>query len=375
MLTGQTFQDLSFGTDTTLEVMTWNIERFPKNSDITIDYVKEIIDALNIDIIGLQEINSKIAFSNLLFELDNYEGYIGTGTNSGLAFVYNPEVISVNSIYEIYTSTEYWRPFPRPPVVLDINYFDERIIIINNHLKCCGDEVLDTTDVDDEETRRYHAINLLKQYTDMHFSDAKTIVIGDLNDNLRDEAAHNVFRHYLQDTSNYYFTDYHVELESPSGWSYPTWPSHLDHILISDELFDAFRLAESTLQVFQIEDLMIGGWKTYDENISDHRPVAAKFYFNIPGSSSEQIKADLSLNYFPNPFSNQINISVSAENHYSKIEIFDINAQRVFSSDITATDKSLVWDANQLPDGFYFIKVTTNQYSSSKLLPVLKIRK
>ena len=31
-----------------------------------------------------------------------------------------------------------------------------------------------------------------------------------------------------------------IALGPSSNWSYPTWPSHLDHILISDEVFDEF---------------------------------------------------------------------------------------------------------------------------------------
>ena len=44
-LTAQSIEDISFGTETTLDIVTWNIERFPKNGQTTIDYVIEIIDA------------------------------------------------------------------------------------------------------------------------------------------------------------------------------------------------------------------------------------------------------------------------------------------------------------------------------------------
>ena len=32
--------------------------------------------------------------------------------------------------------------FPRSPQVLDLDFMGENIFIINNHLKCCGDEIL-----------------------------------------------------------------------------------------------------------------------------------------------------------------------------------------------------------------------------------------
>ena len=52
------------GDESTLDVITWNIENYPKN-DFTNYYVKEIIDSLNIDFIALQEISNNEAFSNL----------------------------------------------------------------------------------------------------------------------------------------------------------------------------------------------------------------------------------------------------------------------------------------------------------------------
>ena len=53
---------LSFGTDETLDIITWNIEWFPKQNDRTIDYIIELIDSLNVDVIALQEIGNKDSF-------------------------------------------------------------------------------------------------------------------------------------------------------------------------------------------------------------------------------------------------------------------------------------------------------------------------
>ena len=64
-----------------------------------------------------------------------------------------------------------------------------------------------------------------------------------------------------------------------SEWSFPNWPSHLDHILITDELFDG--LNNSEVQTIKIDEYLDGGWNEYDQNISDHRPVAIKFNFNF----------------------------------------------------------------------------------------------
>ena len=63
-------------------------------------------------------------------------------------------------------------------MVMDLNYYDHRIIIINNHYKCCGDGIFNSGDSGDEETRRYQANLLLKAYIDENFSDENVILIG-----------------------------------------------------------------------------------------------------------------------------------------------------------------------------------------------------
>ena len=59
-------------------------------------------------------------------------------------------------------------------------------------------------------------------------------------------------------------------------WSYPNWPSHIDHILISNELFSLLNNEESYCRTIKIDDFLDGGFNEYDQNVSDHRPVAIK---------------------------------------------------------------------------------------------------
>jgi len=69
--------------------------------------------------------------------------------------------------------------------------------------------------------------------------------------------------------------------QGPStNWSYPGWPSHLDHILITNELFDEFALADSNINTILIDSFMEGLWNEYDNYISDHRPVGLKLAFS-----------------------------------------------------------------------------------------------
>ncbi len=278
-LSAQDFDELEFGTDSTFEILTWNIEWFPKNGQTTVDYVTAIIQTLDVDVLAIQEVDDTDMFDQMLQNLTDYEGYYESAWFAGLAYIYKTDVIEINDIYEIYTTAPYWSPFPRSPMVMDMTYLGENILIINNHFKCCGDGYLDLDDPDDEETRRYLASNLLKEYIDTNFSNNNVIVLGDLNDILTDDTENNVFQMILNDSENYLFADMEIATGNSSEWSYPWLPSHIDHILITNELFDEFENERSKIQTIKIEEFMDGGFDEYYENISDHRPVALKLEF------------------------------------------------------------------------------------------------
>ena len=188
--------------------------------------------------------------------------------------MYNTNTVQVNEKYEIYTSQPFWNTFPRSPQVLELTFNNEDYVILNNHFKCCGDGTLNTNDPNDEEMRRLSAVTLLKQYIDSLFIDERVIIVGDLNDILTDPTANNVFNSFLND-SDYLFVDFPIALGSSSNFSYPSWPSHLDHILISNELFADFSKPNSWLSCIRIDDYM-SSWNAYDNNISDHRPIGLR---------------------------------------------------------------------------------------------------
>jgi endonuclease/exonuclease/phosphatase family metal-dependent hydrolase len=274
LLNAQSLKDLHFGTDSTFEVVSWNIEWFPKNGQVTADSVKTILQSLAADVYALQEIDDTTLLKQVVSTIPGYACHFKFSHYGGLAYVYNTNTVQVNKKYEIYTSQPYWNAFPRSPQVLELTFNNEDYVIIDNHLKCCGDGVLDLNDTSDEENRRLTAVNLLKTYIDSVFSNDKVIVVGDWNDILTDPTPNNVFNSFLND-SDYLFVDFPIALGSSANFSFPTWPSHLDHILISDELFADFSKPNSIVSCIRIDDYM-SSWSAYDYNISDHRPVGLK---------------------------------------------------------------------------------------------------
>ncbi len=274
----QSLNELSFGDEQSLDIATWNIEWFPKNDELTIEYVIEIINSLELDILGIQELDDTTMFNEMLDLLNSYSSHYESSWFAGLAYIYRDDLVQINDFYEIYTTAPYWNAFPRSPMVMDLNYAGERYFIINNHLKCCGDGLLDYDDESDEEYRRYTAMNLIKAYIDENLAGEKIVVLGDLNDDISEPYPNNVFQEILNDSNNYRFVDLPIAQGNSSEWSFPNWPSHLDHIVVTNEIFES---SDSIyVKTIKIDEHLEGGWDEYDQNISDHRPVAIKIYLN-----------------------------------------------------------------------------------------------
>lgn len=272
-LSAQTLDDLEFGSPERLEIATWNIEWFPKDGATTVNAVHQIIENLEIDLWAIQEIDDTTAFKNMVDGMESYEYILMNGWFGGLVYVYNANQIDVLDAYEIYTESPYWSPLPRSPLVLRFAYNGEVFNAINNHFKCCGDGTIDWSDDGDEEMRRLEACVLIESYISEYLELERVILLGDLNDLIAEAPSSNVFQPFLDVPEAYLFVDMLIAEGPNSDWSFPGWPSHLDHILITDELFSDFSAAQTVVTTLDIAAHMPGGWSEYDQTVSDHRPV------------------------------------------------------------------------------------------------------
>ena len=257
---------IQFGTESTLDIITWNIEHFPKNN-LTVNYLAELIDSMDVDIIAMQEIwgdGASNSFDNLKNQLDGWNGY---RKSSGLAYLYKIGIV-INDIYEINNLNE----IIRTPYLLSINWNGQDIYIINNHFKAFGGA--------ENEAERKIASEKIENYIKEYLEDLNVIVLGDLNDELNDEESVNVFQNFIIDSTNYKFVDMDIAYSSSSNWSYPSWPSHLDHILITNELFDEFENEGFSVETIRLEEYFNNGWSEYENYISDHRPVGLRLKFS-----------------------------------------------------------------------------------------------
>jgi len=238
-----------------LEVMTWNLEKFPL-TERTIPAVTRIIGMADADVVALQEITSELEFDTLVSQINGWEGQMIKRGPLSLGFIYKSEEINFMEVFDIYTDKSY--VFPRAPLVCRIQSKNGlQTYIIDIHLKCC--------DGTENEERRRMASGLLKEYIDQHWPDDPVMVIGDFNDEIGRDVSNSVFKEFLIDSLNYSFADKSIAIGSEDQWSYPSWPSHIDHMLITNELFDHVNFI-LTLRLDQCNH-------NYFMDISDHRPL------------------------------------------------------------------------------------------------------
>jgi exonuclease III len=258
------------GQESTLELATWNLEYFPHSSN-SVEEVARIVEALDIDLYAIQEINDTTAFRDLLSRLPEYDGLFSSDVYSWgylkTGLIYRRSQISVSQVRLIFRDD--WYAFTRPPLVADVvaqwagKRFDFHLIVL--HLKAGSNA--------EDQDRRLEAVDMLKDYLDDEIASSQEkdyIVAGDWNDELDDPTGSNVFLAFLQDPDDYQFLTAPLVGKQQEA-SYPRYGSLIDHILISQDVFGEYD--SGTTETLRLDEEVDG----YDVNVSDHRPVMAVF--------------------------------------------------------------------------------------------------
>ncbi|PLX03735.1 MAG: hypothetical protein C0595_05940 [Marinilabiliales bacterium] len=352
------FDDLKFGTDSTLDVVTWNIEHFPKNGETTINFVAELMIAIDADVFAIQEVVAEQDLQQLVELMPDWDYAYAYNQYAALSFVYNTDSISDVDFFEIYTNKS--REFPRSPFVMEFTFRAQQFMVINNHLKCCGDQELDMNDDWDEEKRRFDACVLLDSYIESNYPDSKVIITGDLNDVLSDDFDDNVFEIFIANDNDYLATDLDIAYGDESDWSYPSWPSHLDHLIISNELIDEYMSPGSITQTIKPDEYFEGGFSEYDNNVTDHRPVGIRIktenHVGVPETVTEQ-----KINIYPNPVENKTTIWFYGALVFSKLEIFDAHGKIKLQQFVGKNTDKIDLNLGDFDGGVYFVKLTSDE--------------
>jgi endonuclease/exonuclease/phosphatase family metal-dependent hydrolase len=253
------------GTLSSLDIMTFNVEGFPKAGYSSVTALSAMIKAIDPDVVALQEVASEADFNRMVRLMPGWTGIFYPVNNSdwNLAYLLKDEETSIyTSLSRLLFEGDSWA-FPRPPFEIKIRHIPsgKDLFLINLHLKCCGG--------DDNESRRRSASQQLKEYLDDQRPADAIVMLGDYNDEISSTLAdENPFINFINDPLDYTFADMSIATGTALWWSYPSWPSHIDHILVTDELAQYI----DTTMVFKVSPC----YPDYDAVLSDHRPVCIR---------------------------------------------------------------------------------------------------
>ena len=259
----------NLNSDNKIDVVTWNCEFFPTANDSTILALAEAVIDLDVDIIAFQEIRRTGWFSKVMDYLPEYDFVVSKSASfMDLAIIYKNNLFELKRHIEPFSENDY-NYAGRPPLQIDliskINGDEYPLTIINLHMKCC----------DSGLSRRKKASEMLHEYLDSIYNhQPNIIVLGDWNDDTKDDVGEHCFEPFFND-DRFFFTTQELSLDISKA-SYPKEPyvSFLDHIMVSNSII-------SIQDSYWVETIpmgeYMGGYNVYEDYISDHLPVLLSF--------------------------------------------------------------------------------------------------
>ena len=250
----------------TFTVVTWNLSAYPA-SDQAAKHIAAFVRERQPDLLAVQEINSIAGFEALVAGLEGYAEFHATGGNFfHTGFIYNTARVRLGDVRVMFTDDDY--AFVRPVLKADVQFvrggklvFD--FIALNVHLKA-------NFDADGTERRR-RAIARIDAWIDDQFSVAEErdyIVLGDFNDKLDASPEVNVFGPL---TDGYTFLTQRLLDANSGAFTFLPFESFLDHIVVTDDALTEF--GAGTIAILPLDQEI----QSYEQNVSDHRPVQAVF--------------------------------------------------------------------------------------------------
>ena len=266
------------GSDTTLDVGTWNIEWFgdslngPSNQVTQLNNTTEVIQSMNLDILGLCEISNAGYWAKLQNNLTEYGAVITTyAQTQKTALLYRKSMFRLLYSKSILLAYDYEFASGRFPLEVALETLwgskKDTIYVWVMHLKAntgSTNEKLASYD------RRSKAAEELKNYLDTK-KRWKGFVLGDWNDDLDVSIVNGKASPFLawRNDTNYVFPSYRLSLAKQKSTA--SYSEMIDHICATTSMKSNWLLNQSGVMV---GDSYI---PSYRINTSDHYPVWARF--------------------------------------------------------------------------------------------------
>lgn len=366
----------------TLDVVTWNVEYFgredrgPSDVEKQEKFVKEVIDSLNADLIGFQEIYDINRFVQMVHDLEDYSGYITDYVESTLqvAFLFNIntiELLDQKLIDENYgiNKTDVNRRYPLEisfRVISDSAKSDTMYAVVYHAMHGTNLEAYNL---------RLNASESIKEYFDAYRQNKPLVFLGDYNDDVikdsrRDyPSPYTPYHNFVEDEF------YHVvtkPLSEDGNRSHSR--GNIDHITINNQLHSNWLKSSEQIHIpIYIDD--------YKNTTSDHFPVEARFDVSDRLIVSNQKRPDtpkspiLFPNY-PNPFNPETTITFQlSKNNEVQLEIFDVMGRKIatlVNKLKSAGTHKVGFNAKNLSTGVYYYRLQTPEFSETKKMLLIK---
>lgn len=262
----------ALGSGGTLDIGTWNLAHFgnpDESGPLQTELAADIIASLELDLIGVQEIEDVDEWNELLARLPNHEGVLSasTGNEAGFdqrtGFIYRCGPLTPGRAVQLFNGNF---NFPRAPLQVDFHFDDGSasfdFIAIVVHFKAFSDF--------ESSERRKEAFVLLQTYVDSlvnaESGNENVIILGDFNERLDDVTGGRNWAPFLDGTRYVVRTQPLVDRGEASFIS--GGGAILDH-LITTRGFDD-EAGAATISIPRVDTEV----PNYRDDVSDHRPVA-----------------------------------------------------------------------------------------------------
>jgi len=300
----------------TFDLMNWNLEFFgaqredypdeygPADEPLQRDNVAKVIINQDPDVVAVQEVSNDSIFSTLIAKLPGYRSICsprwshdfdddGTFPPQKVCYIYDTTTVKVIShrpmFAQLFDAARAGHPELLPGIPggdassffasgrlpflmtadVTINGVTERINFIDIHAKSGGDE--------DSRVRRGYDLQVLKDSLDANFSNAKFVILGDLNDDLDESIVPgqpSPYAEYVADSANY--SPITKALSDAGAKSTLGFNDVIDHQILSNELDSLY--IDGSVRIFAPFTLI----PNYGTTTSDHLPVLSRFTFPQP---------------------------------------------------------------------------------------------
>src|SRR5262245_1810118 len=276
------------GDATTLDIASWNIERFgassfgPTDEALQLRNVQSVIAGIDFDIWGVAEVVDGAQWQSLVDQLPGYTGLLANepgvidgaasysdfdDTEQKVGLLYKSALASVLDARVILTDHDYdvaGRPPLQVTLRVTLNGATDDIVAIVMHSKCCSDAT--------SWQRRVNASSALKSYLDATFPSQKVWVIGDFNDDVDTSISSgraSPYANFVGDSTHYQLPTQALSLTRTS--STVRYSDTIDHHL-NTAASNALYLVDS-VAVDRVDSYIPG----YGTTTSDHYPVLSRY--------------------------------------------------------------------------------------------------